>query len=811
MLQSIYRYLIIYIVIQLLVSVVYPTFPLAVDVIEPTITEPVSGDNAEPITTPSTDEGVETTTNPVLSITTDVKGNEVTVNGQIIAEGDLSEVQLKIDGGTDNFVPIPFDESTGNFSYIMPKEFNDGKYTYRMTATPLTGSPTEVDFSFTVDTKLPSLKVTSSRLQNKNVTISGTVKDNITSGSEIILQLYNKSDPNTLITINNTINNQWTYTFPDEFVEGQYNYIIRATDSNENYTERSYSFYVGELPKVASIKVNYADVNPTTGERTTPLVDLLTSEDMNHVTTNTKITVRISDNMITADTIKNPIAVLNSEGGSVEGVISEPQKIGDDIQVDFTPNGDSFNHSTTYYVLINPLLINKNNEDSNWTTDFSGNPLLPLIRKFTTEREPNISEIPGDKQGYHQLKDPHGNNGMNTNTCSTCHSTHASNLREKTEQQNSNLGDNLQQTNFEYSTYNYCMACHDGTVAPMPENMHQNNHTPKYSNSTSSVINNAGDCASCHNPHLSWSKENPNRLKDHFVHTHNDTGIGTIDSLDQPCEMCHDSDSQKVKDQYIYEHNDITKKDNEEYPYYPYGQKFNSQNQPCEKCHISSSKLVSLIKEYDSKNQDQPIAVNYKVLQYRNANATGIPDDYALCFRCHDGSKKWTDSEKNEHTITDIKQYYDVDKDDNDTTNSNLSAHRITAIDGSNLVKTDGTTSNDGHIPCAVCHDTHGSDSINILNKKLGLEDRRTLSTVSGDWDNEKERKFCITCHNGSTAIYGVTGKAIFDETTGITLDQTNTEHNRESTKACSECHGTGKTIEEKAMSAAHAPMVGLQ
>lgn len=770
----------------------------------------------------------ETGITPTLTITTDVIGNEVTINGQVLADGNLSGIQLEIAGGTDSFSPIPFDESTGNFSYIIPKEFSDGDYTYQMTATPLTGSPTVEDFSFTVDTNRPNLKISSSRLQNKNVTISGTVEDNLTPGNEMIMELYDNSNPNTPTKINDLtitgptlINNQWTYSFPSEFAEGPYNYIVRATDPEGNYSERSYSFNVGELPKVSSIKVNFADIESTTGDRITPVVDLLTSEDMNHVTTNTKITVKIADNMITTDTIKNPIAVISSEGGNVEGVISPPLKIGDDIQVEFSPS-EPFNASTTYYVLINPLLIKKNIGDTNWTTDFSGNPLLPLIRKFTTERETNISKIPEDKKSFHQMNDPHGDNGLNTNTCNNCHSTHVSNLREKSEQPSSSLGKNLEQPSFDYSTYNYCMACHDGTVAATPENIHQNAHTPEYSNTTSATVkNSAGDCASCHNPHLTWSKENPNKLKDHYVHLHNDISKQTIenypygveskdavDSLLQPCEICHDSNAQKVKDQYVYEHNDSTKKDNEDYPTYPYGEKFdslNNQDQPCKNCHSNSSKLVRLVKEHDSTNEDHPIAVNYKIFQYRNSNATGVPDDYALCFRCHDGTKKWTDSNDVEHPISNIRQYYDVETDENDTTNSNLSRHRITAIDGGKLVKSDGIASNDGHIPCAVCHDTHGSDNSKILNKKLGLEDRRSLTTITGEWDAGKERTFCITCHNGLTGISGVTGKAIFDETTGITFDQTIIDHNRASTKACSECHSDNNSFVE----AAHAPKLG--
>lgn len=318
------------------------------------------------------------------------------------------------------------------------------------------------------------------------------------------------------------------------------------------------------------------------------------------------------------------------------------------------------------------------------------------------------------------MNDPHGNYTTNTNTCANCHRTH-----------DSKGGSKLEQPSFEYSTYNYCMACHDGTVAATPENMHQNNHFPAYENT--SVKKTATDCSVCHNPHLTWSEENPNLLDDHFVVENHPAVDGVAADM------------------------------------------FDSDKLLCETCHSSDSRRV---RGYVPKSENDPIVVRYKILHYRKSTATGIGDDYALCLRCHDGSKA---------NVTNINDFY---KDSN-------SKHRIAAADGSAL---NVSTSESGHIPCAECHGTHGSKNIKILNDKLGHEDRRAFTASTGEWDATKERDLCIKCHNGSTALYGVTGKA---------LDQSITGHEAENLNACSSCHGTGTTPEEKALSAAHAPKTG--
>ncbi|AGK55684.1 Ig-like domain-containing protein [Bacillus sp. 1NLA3E] len=295
----------------------------------------------------------------------------------------------------------------------------------------------------------------------------------------------------------------------------------------------------------------------------------------------------------------------------------------------------------------------------------------------------------------------------------------------------SNLENSKYQTNPFPPVENYCMACHDGTGgAPMPNKYNQNNNHNHFEST--------GSCSSCHDPHNSWSEGNPNKFRDHYVFDH----VGT--TMDPP----------RIVD---------------------------SDYEDCENCHDTELDTVLSIS-------------HYRVYSYNNANsATGVIDDYSLCFRCHDGTKKWTDSNQVEQTISNIKQYFD-DTGESDTTKGSQSLHRISANDGSNLTANSG--SNDGHIPCAECHDTHGSSNIKILKEQLGQEDRQSFTATTGDWDAAKEKSFCTKCHNGTTTISGVSTKK---------FDANDINHNG-TTETCSYCHGgTSRSLVE----AAHAPKTG--
>lgn len=737
---------------------------------------------------------------PIVDVSSpSIQGNIVTVSGIV---KDIKNAELVIKGA--NFTSSPISVSdTGSWSYRFPDEFADGDYHYTIEATATLAdsqtSASQTDLDFTVDATGPVISVSSSAYQNgKNFSISGTVTDNHTSGDKLqIVLLDGNSNPITGAVLSKQptdSSNEWTFTLPQSLSDGTYTYKVKAIDSVGNSSIADYNVTIDNVrPVISSLKLILSDLVATPEETA---IDLVANDDITYVKTDTTITFTITDDkFLDENKINNSIIIFDSHNANIPGTITITKKSDTTMEVVFKPQS-ALAVSTSYYILINPAYIDLDLETQS-TTDAAGNPVYPLIKKFTTERESDSSKIPAGESDYHKLNDPHGNISANTNSCINCHNTH-----------DSKNGANLEQPIISYDTYNYCMACHDGTVAANPSSIHQNNHYPEYA--TPGMKKMATECTSCHDPHLTWSKENPNALKDHFVHLHNDTGKRNvqnypynqeIDSLTQPCETCHDSDTRKYKDQYVYNHNDAAKQNVQNYPYL---QEMNSLNSNSPKCQLCHNNTADLVKEYDFKHENNPIAVNYRVLNYKKSTATGTPEDYALCFRCHDGTKKWKDSNNVEHTISNIKQYYDLETDTSDTINSNLSMHRITAVTDGSMVKSPGTSSNDGHIPCSECHETHGSANKSLIKEKIGQEDRRSF-TITGDWDLSKERQFCLSCHNGSTAIYGVTGKAIFDKTTGIAIDPTNLGHNRDSLDSCSKCHSDNNSFIE----AAHSPKKG--
>lgn len=252
-------------------------------------------------------------------------------------------------------------------------------------------------------------------------------------------------------------------------------------------------------------------------------------------------------------------------------------------------------------------------------------------------------------------------------------------------------------------------------------------------------------CTSCHNPHKGWSEDNPNMLKDHYVYTHKAT----------------------------HPDQGLTKA------------KVDSLDTACDNCHEDNAIVT----------EDN---VKYEILSYKTSStAVGKIDetlktvpDYSLCLRCHNG-----DTNKKDSKITDIEKYY---TDDN-------SGHYITLPSGKTK-QADGTILN-GQLPCGECHETHGSNNIMNLREQLGnvkVSGSDKFKTTSSVWTSSDERNFCLKCHNNSTEIYG---KLVIFKAKDKN-DKTIDGHQSSSQKACSECHGTGITDDQKAISAAHAPKI---
>lgn len=534
-------------------------------------------------------------------------------------------------------------------------------------------------------------------------------------------------------------NGKWIYSNP-QMTEGTQTVYAKAIDrAGNDGTPQHISFTLDTLRPI--ILMN--SIVPTY------------TEDMTQVSISTEIKFKVSDaNALKEAEIDKSISVT-SNGEDVPGEVNYNS---DTKEISFIPTVRPLSRSTKYNVFISPLGV----------IDSAGNSAFPRFWSFTTESAPPITDEESGQKLYGiayngknvHRESPHAVYANNVNVCGNCHSTH--------EASNPNLLDqkkNSGNANTDLSVDNYCMACHDGTVAPMPENSQA---THKHSAAIDISGKPSGSsCASCHNPHLERSEGNPNLAQDHIIYTHasdiqqDNKPVGKISSKEQLCESCHEADS--------------------------------------------GGKIA------------QP-DVEYRVFQYKkNISAIGIYENYDLCLRCHNLNTK-----NKYNKIADIASYYnnltEETKEEFETSNSGLSySNRELSLDetqfSSHIIKAQDGSPLAGHIPCAECHDTHGSNNIKQLKTKIGHENSNTYEATTGEWDAAKERDFCVSCHNGDTAIYGVIGTAIFDKTTGIAIDPTKTGHNKNSTKACSDCHNdptkNNATFAERSLSAAHAPKKG--
>jgi hypothetical protein len=538
-------------------------------------------------------------------------------------------------------------------------------------------------------------------------------------------------------------NGKWIYSNP-QMVEGTHTVYAKSIDRAGNEgTPQRITFTLDTLRPIVLMN----SMVPTY------------TENMTQVSISTEIKFRVSDaNALNEAEIDKSISVT-SNGKDVPGDIHYNS---DTKEISFIPSVSPLSRSTKYNVIISPLGV----------IDSAGNSAFPRFWSFTTESTPPlIDEESGQKlyeidyngkngENVHR-ESPHAVYANNVNVCGNCHSTHeASKPNLLDQKKNSENGISNP------SVDNYCMACHDGTVAPMPENSQA---THKHSAEIDISGKPSGSsCSSCHNPHIERSEGNPNLAQDHIVYTHA-PGI---------------------------------RKDN-----IPVG-KISSKEQLCESCHESG--LGGLVAQPE-------IDIEYRVFQYKkNISSIGIYEDYDLCLRCHNLNTK-----SKYNGIADIASFYnnltEETKEEFETSNSGLSysnrelsvaesqfsSHIIKAQDGSPLA---------GHIPCVECHDTHGSNNVKQLKGQIGHEkpiafNLKTFESTTKEWNAIEQQTFCITCHNGSTEVYGVKGKEIYDGETGEAINPEIPDHNKittvnETTKPCSECHSTSKTFIE----AAHAP-----
>ncbi|QIZ10600.1 hypothetical protein HFZ78_30965 [Priestia megaterium] len=578
------------------------------------------------------------------------------------------------------------------------------------------------------DTTPPIIIIKSTTLTSNGVQVNGTVSDNQSLDKPIIIKLI-YPDREVEIT---PISGNWTFT-TDILSIKQNKVKIQATDEMNNTVTIPV-----QRPYIKSITMNvfkyrekvYGADGGSREEDITADIDILKEDDITRVSLNQVIVIELSEEL--SHTIVNPFVVYDKNNEPFESNV-RPRSDNNKIEIAL----NNLKPGETYYLKFNSSLVSNGQPNDTTLLADDGRIFFPLIKKFSTVTN-QVKNHPINGYTLEEMKDlreqPHGFYNNNTNSCSVCHNTHLA-ANKSMEGKDVKEG--------------YCLACHDGTItSPLkPGNSISNKHDTQLGLDHKTK---AGSCTSCHNPHLSWSQDNPNLLKDHFVYEHQaddkweETTVGKIDSNIQLCESCHG--------RYTYSY----KKKAEETGGYKV---------------LHYRKQTNVIGEITKteKVKGDPTSLIAEV------------EDYNLCFSCHNNENKVKNAK-------DILTYYTNEE----------SRHIITAIDGSKL---------NGQIPCAECHETHGAKNLLLIKDKLGHENQSDFSLSNEeDWTDRKKREFCITCHNGKTSIYGITGKAIYDEN-GDSLITTNESaksgHAKNSIEACSNCHSSNNSFIE----AVHGPI----
>ncbi|MDP4164356.1 MAG: cytochrome c3 family protein [Bacillota bacterium] len=612
--------------------------------------------------------------------------------------------------------------------------------------------PVTVAFSAAGDP--PGIVITSPTaneiVNTPGILLSGTyMDDNVQQVSDLLFTAY---DNGVQISDSDTNAADWTFgsngttkiwSLNQTLLEGNHDISVEIKEKYSSpdplLANASVSFTVAIRPYISVTGI----LNPNNSERI--------GEDLTRVPQDALLKVMVVDDNPMTNLVNkidsltapyNPFKVISGSTvingtANIKETNSQPGKYSYDLT--FTPN-ELFSLNTTYWVYLDKGM-----------KDDSNNPIYSKRFNFTT------------KSNMDETENPHGHYALNTNMCAGCHSTHVG--------MNNSLEGGSYQVAFADKlkadpSSNYCMACHDGTTnAPIIDkinNKYHHNNPSDYSSTGVNALSQAESCTSCHNPHLEWSEQNQNLLKDHYIYTHktedrNKNGLTSlvVDSLDTSCDSCHDDSS-------IYNQTA-----------YPGVYEVLAYNK-------ASMAVGTITPKVIDKNPDV---------------VTQTVSDYSLCLRCHNAAKKKSDT-----SMADIESYY-VDPS---------SAHNFTLPEGKQSHE-DGTKLN-GPIPCAECHDTHGSDNIKLLRSQLGNAETDDTFTMSGKvWTAAYERQFCSKCHNGLTDIYGKTGKI-----PDISKSEGHDPSTQKGKQACSTCHSNSydpqkaDSYEKAFLEAAHAPKTGV-
>ncbi|MEH7179455.1 hypothetical protein [Neobacillus vireti] len=502
----------------------------------------------------------------------------------------------------------------------------------------LSYSPADIVFSAQGD---PYLEVkTPSEAAVFDVTtveFTGSLSDDRTPPDQLSLKIFEKLDSGSEpIEITNDgqlkisvdgQNGNWAFT--KEFTEGNHLLSFVLMDMDGKSVEKTMNFTVKEpVVEVKETLTEETIIEPvilttetvqTAVEDNVPrpyIVDMkiippgvtnaseyLPAEDMTQVPLDSTIMVVIRETGALHYT--QPLFVSSSKGEiksieELDGKIPQRNEDGDYV-IMFTPAAP-LDSSTTYYVYVNPAITNE-----------FGQRIFPRFFKFTTTNVYHIGDI-------------HGNYTNNTNACAYCHSTHTGKTAT------------LEGGEFGASEDNFCMVCHDGTNgSPMPDKY---NSTNKHNQHTDAVSKKSESCTSCHNPHASWTAENPARLQSDqkpgashfqtFTYKKAGTATGTIEDFTL-CFSCHDGSKAPNIKQY-YESGTLLAESGHNITAVD-GSSLNGQL-ACADCHETHGSNNMMLLREELGNVKVADADKYKT----TGTAWDAANERQFCLKCHNNT-----------------------------------------------------------------------------------------------------------------------------------------------------------------------------
>jgi predicted CXXCH cytochrome family protein len=491
----------------------------------------------------------------------------------------------------------------------------------------------------------PSLEILApeegGELDTALVAFTGRISDDLTPPEKITFKVYeilagneeplNITDTGDFTSEKNGDYGEWTYS--REFTNGSHTLQFRVEDEDANSTDVQFSFTVNQpttgpsdesdtaTPDEPSTEVSgtetedeeegsteeeaLSEEEDTESVPRPSVVSLnilpngvgpLPAEDMTNVPVNAAIEmiVRESGDLIYST---EPLIVTSSGGKTINSTEATsgigPEGNGGDDRITFTPT-EALEYSTTYYVFVNPAITND-----------QGGRIHQRFVKFTTAPLIPSNEI-------------HGNFGNNTNSCANCHSTHNGNDEKL-------LGGKYGAE----TARNLCMSCHDGTNgAPIPDHYNTQNQHFNYTEDLEATYS----CTSCHNPHTSWTADNPNKLKGHPETTYRKQGTAAGISTDfSLCLQCHDGEKAvDIKKYYEEEalfaesgHNIIAED----------GTALNGQL-TCADCHETHGSDNLMLLKGNLGNAPLTEADKFKAI----GTDWTIENERNFCLKCHNGS-----------------------------------------------------------------------------------------------------------------------------------------------------------------------------